>query len=83
MNLPPNFQKGGGLDRTLIFRGGVGGNEGVTFSNFLRGGEGGCNFYIKDKLKSEMFNDKKNYQQKCSVITEKSNFWGFTEKSDF
>ena len=30
-----------------------------------------------------MFNDKKNYQQKCSVITEKSNFWGFTEKSDF
>ena len=29
-----------------------------------------------------MFNDKKNIQQ-CSVITEKSDFWGFTEKSDF
>ena len=42
LNLLPSFQKGG-LGRTLIFRGGV---------TFLRGG---CNFYIKYELKSEMF----------------------------
>ena len=35
---------------------------------------GGCCFYIKNKLKSEIFNDKKNYKQKCfSVITKDFN----------
>ena len=31
MNLLPNFQKGGGLDRTSSFYSGVAGKEGVTF----------------------------------------------------
>ena len=42
------YQKGGwGLDKTLIFR-------------EVDGKEGGCNFYIKNKLKYETFNDKKS-----------------------
>ena len=53
LDLPPNFQKGGeGLGMISTFRGGVGGKEGGDF--FF------CNFYIKDKLKSEIFNDKKS-----------------------
>ena len=44
---------GGGLDRISIFRE-VTGKEGVTF---LRGV---CSFYIKNKLKSEIFNDKES-----------------------
>ena len=56
-----NFQKnrgvgGGGLDRISIFRGGSLGKRGVTF---FRGVD--CSFYIKkNKLKSEIFNDKKS-----------------------
>ena len=43
-----------GLDRTLIFK------RGMTF---LREEVGGCCFYIKNKLKSEILNDKKVYKQ--------------------
>ena len=57
LNLLPNFQKGGGgLDRTSTLRGAL--LERVTF--FRRG----CNFYKKDKLKSEIFNDKKKFISK-------------------
>ena len=50
---PTKFSKRrGGLDRALIFSGGCWGRGGDLF-------EGGCNFYIKHKLKSEIFNDKK------------------------
>ena len=52
MNFQPNFQKGG-LDRRSIFKWGLLGKRGETF--FRKGG----NFDIKNKLKSEMFNDKK------------------------
>ena len=45
LNLLPNFEKGG-LARMSSFRGGL-----------LRGG---CNFYIRNKLKSEIFYDKKS-----------------------
>ena len=54
LDLQPNFQKGGG-----------GGS--LTGSQFLdgccweRGGDiflGDCSFYIRNKLKSEIFNDK-------------------------
>ena len=39
---------------------------------FFKGG--GFSFYIKNKLKSEIFNDKKVYKQKClSVITKNLN----------
>ena len=44
----------------------------------FRGGD--CNFYIKDKLKSEIFNDKKVYKQKYfSVLTENSNWETLTK----
>ena len=44
LSLQPNFQKGGGLT----------GKRGRLFLG------GGCNFHIKDKLKSKIFNDKKS-----------------------
>ena len=53
------LQKGRGLDRTSILRGGGG----------LFQGEGGYSFYIKSKLKSEIFNDKKSYFQKCFPLS--------------
>ena len=43
------------LDRTPNFRGNLLGKKAVTF--FREGG--GYNCHIKDKLKSEIFNDKK------------------------
>ena len=51
---PTKFSKGEGgrLDKTLTFRG----------SSWERGGtffRGVCNFYIKNKVKSEIFNNKK------------------------
>ena len=65
----PPFQQGGWasnqifkkgvLDKTSTFRGGVAGKEvGEVFQ------VEGCNFHIKNKLKSEIFNDKKVYKQK-------------------
>ena len=50
---------------------GEGLKEGVTFSR-----ERGCKFYIKNKLKSEIFNDKKSFQTKIffSVIIKNSNW---------
>ena len=60
---------------------------GFTGSWFLEGGcwerggwlflgEGGCSFYIKNKLKSEIFNKKKSLQTKMffSVITKNLNW---------
>ena len=46
------------------------------------GGEGGCNFHIKNKLKSENFNDKKSLQAKIffSIITKNSN-WEISHKN--
>ena len=54
LKLLPNFQKGeawgGGIDRTLISRGGLVRKRGVTF---LEGRGGCCNFYVKNKLKTK------------------------------
>ena len=47
--------KKGGLDTTLIFKGGLVRKRAVTFSR------GVCNFYVKNKLKSDIFNDKKSW----------------------
>ena len=43
--------------------------------------QGGCSFYIKNKLKSERFNNKKSLQPKMffSVITKNLN-WGILTK---
>ena len=38
-----------------LFLEGVAGNEGVAFSEGVA-----CNFYVKNKLKSETFHDKKS-----------------------
>ena len=53
---PTKFSKGG-LDRISIFR------RGLTFFR------GGCSFYIKNKLKFEIFNDKKVCKQKCFCLS--------------
>ena len=57
LSLQPNFQKGV-LDKTSTFRGGLLGKTGVTFFR------GGCNFHRKNKLKSEIFNNKKKFISK-------------------
>ena len=61
MNPPPPLSSGsveppvkGLLDRILIFRAGLLRKRVVTFF------EGGYSFYMKNKLKSEIFNDKKS-----------------------
>ena len=52
--------------------------------DFFRGrkGGGGCSFYIKNKLKSEIFNDKKGLETKMflSVVTKNLN-WAISTKS--
>ena len=50
----PNSQKGGWLDKTSIFIGGLLGKTGVTYFRV-----GGYTFYIRNKPKSYIFNDKK------------------------
>ena len=44
----------------------------------VQGWGGSCNFYIKNKIKSEIFNDKESVQTKIffSVMKKNSN-WGF------
>ena len=60
LSLKLNFLKGGGLDKTSAFRGGLLGKRGMTFFRGLQ---------LSHK-KSEIFNDKKVYKQKYfSVIT--------------
>ena len=54
LNLLPNFLKRG-PDRITIFRGRLLEKRGDFFS----AGKRGCIFYIKNKLKSEILNDKK------------------------
>ena len=58
LNLQPNFQKKGGLERTSTLRGGLLAKRGVTFCR----GKGArcCKFHQKNKLKSELFNGKKS-----------------------
>ena len=60
------FKKGEGLDRFSIFRGGLLGQRRVTF---FKGNY--CSFYIENKLKSKIFNDKQSLYTKMffSVIT--------------
>ena len=54
---------------------GVAGKEGVTFFRRV------CNFYVKKKLKSEIFNDKKSLETKIffSVRAKNSNWKGLTK----
>ena len=63
---PTKFSKRGGgrLDRTSTFRGGCW-ERGGDF--FQRGG--GCNFHIKNKSKSEIFNEKKKFISKNSFLS--------------
>ena len=56
LSLQPNFQKGG-LDKTPTFREELLGKKGGGGGDFFMGC---CNFHIKSKLKSEIFNDKKS-----------------------
>ena len=59
---PMKFSKReGGLDRTSILRGGCW----ERGDNFF---QEGCNFYVKNQLKSEIFNDKKNVYTKVVFL---------------
>ena len=64
--------KKGRLDRISIFEEGLLGKRGVIFS----GGGGGCSFYIRNKLKYEIFKYKKSLQRKTFffVITKNLNW---------
>ena len=65
---------GAGLTRPQVLEGGCWERRGDFF-------QGGCNFYIKNKLKSEIFNDKRSLKTKMfhSVITKNSNWEIFTK----
>ena len=55
------FKKGGGrVNRISVFREGLLGKKIDLF-------QGGCNFYIKNKLKSEIINDKKKFINNISL----------------
>ena len=64
LNLLPNFKEGGGLIGPQLSEG-VGGKEG---SNFF---QGGCNFYARAKLKSEIFNGNKKFINKNFFLCHK------------
>ena len=53
-SLLPNFQKGRGGAGSQFFRWGLLGNRAETFFR------GGCSFYVKIKLKCEIFNNNKS-----------------------
>ena len=69
---PTKFSKKGGLIGPQLLEESCR-ERGMTF---FRGGGRGCNFYIKNKLKSEIFNYKKSLLAKIffSVITKNSNW---------
>ena len=69
------FSKRAGLTRSQFWEG-VSGKEGVTFFS------GGCSFFIKDKLKFEIFKVKKNFINKMSfsVVTNNVN-WKILNKN--
>ena len=62
LNLLPNFQKGGGLDRTSVFRGDCWERGGDFF-------QGGFNFSTKNRLTSGMFHEKKVYKQERFALS--------------
>ena len=62
LKLLPNFQKGGGLGRTSILRGGLLGRWVIFFR-----GEGLQ--FLDEKLKSGIFNDKKVHKQECFALS--------------
>ena len=65
VELLPIFQKGGGLTGSQFNRGGCW-ERGLDLF-----GRGDCSFYIKNKVKCQMFNSKKNLSEKMffSVTT--------------
>ena len=65
--------KGGGLTWSQFLEGDAG-KEGVTF--FRGEGGRGCSFYIKNKLKSQMCNDRKSLSTKIFFpVTTKNLNW--------
>ena len=57
---------------------GVAGKEGMPF---FRGGREDCNFHIKNKLKSEIFDDKKSFLAKNSFLCHKNSNWDILSKN--
>ena len=61
VNPPTTFSKSGGLTRPQLLEGGCWERGGDFFQE-------GCDFHIKNKLKSEIFNDKKVYKQSADWL---------------
>ena len=70
LSFQPIFQKGGGFDRISIFRGEVAWKK---WNDFF---QGGFTFYIKNQLKSQIFNNTKSLSAKMffSVTTKNLNW---------
>ena len=69
LSLRPKFQKkGGGLTGSQFLEE-VGGKEKGDFFQGAGGRAVGCSFFIKNKLKSQVFNDRKVYKQKCFSLS--------------
>ena len=62
VKLPTKFPKMGGLTGPPVLEGITGKESGDLFQE-------GCNFYLKNKTKSEIFNDKNVYKQKYLRLT--------------
>ena len=63
-----NFKKRGGLTGSQFLEE-VGGKEKSDFFQGAGGRRVGCSFFIKNKLKSLVFNDRKVYKQKCFSLS--------------
>ena len=77
LSLRPNFQKGGYLTGSQFLEGACWENGGYFCQKAGKWGEGrGSSFYMKSKLKTELFNDKKGLQTKIFffVITKNLNW---------
>ena len=81
------FKKRGDLTRPQLLDGGLLGNMGVTFFEGLGSWWWWwwwwwCNFYIKNKLKSKIFNDKKKKICKKNIFVISKNWnWGILTKN--
>ena len=60
---------GGGAEPPITFSKRVGALEGVSGKEGVTFFRGGCSFYVKNKLKSKIFNDKKSLLTKSFSLS--------------
>ena len=77
---------GGWTSNQILKKGGLTGPQLLERDCWERGGwlfSGGvgCNFHIKNELKSEIFKDKKVYKQKYFPLSTKNSNWDILSKN--